>query len=479
MHVLGGLRRLSPRDSRGQSLALVLVMLPTLFGVGAVATDTGNWYVKQRKAQSAADAAVMAGAQLLTGDPAACANAITAAQASLTKNLSGATLEAACPYDSSQDGVTGVTIGSAYQLKVTVRTTAPTYFGRLVGFGQVNVSASAIGARARTTAAEGIFANGGPNNPETPGVGCGKEESGFYMQGSNASIGGAIVSNGTFQVIGSGNQASAGTFFHNNPNDCTPAVAAGNLFGGESQPARDPQLETFPIDFGCTIENAASCVDEFSCSQWASNPASAPADVHFPELTPKGKPPVPTLATQNWNIQSNPNPTQDQHGTVLVVNGQLSPGIYCNTAIAGGCGHDQCNIKIDINKGVTCLSPCTVTFVADKVELYQPNASYQPYQNGVVAFGVPKPGDCSANHEIHFSADNASWTGILYAPCGDIEFGQGAKSSGPGDTGSTVDNVHCTACVIEGRYVEIHGNGFTMNDGVGPPIPVGSPKLLK
>jgi len=182
------------------------------------------------------------------------------------------------------------------------------------------------------------------------------------------------------------------------------------------------------------------------------------------------------LNTDPWNIQTG---TKDQHGTVVVSGGQLADGTYCNTELAGGCGgHNECHIKIDINKGVTCSSPCNVTFVADKVELYQPDAIYHPWENNVVAFGVPLPGDCGANHEIHFSADRASWTGILYAPCGDIEFGQGGKSSGSGDTNSTVDNVSCTACLIEGRYVEILGDNFSMA-GNGPPVPRGSEILAK
>jgi Flp pilus assembly protein TadG len=476
------LRRLSPRNERGQTLVLVVFLLPALLGLSAGGFDVGSWYLKNHQARSVADAAALAAAAQLgagSGSATSCVDgpaAIAAAQSSFNTNKSAlgpaAAISVTPCYDPSQDGVTGVTAPLYYAVKVVITTTAPAYLSKVLGFGTINVSASAIAARAASTSPESIFANGGPSNPETPGVGCGKEESGIYLKGNDASIGGGVVSNGTFQVIGSGNTAAAGTYYNGPPPICVPAVAAGNTFAGQGQPAADPKLEPFPYNFGCDIAHASNCVDQFSCHQWESNPTGAPADVHFPALT--GRP--PSLDTSAWNIQTG---TKDQHGTVVVSNGALADGTYCNTALAGGCGgKDQCNIKIDIGKGVTCSSGCNVTFVADKVELYQPGASYTPYENNVAAFGVPKPGDCGANHEIHFSADNAGWSGILFAPCGDIEFGQGGKSSGTGDTNSTVDNVHCTACVIEGRYVEILGDDFTMN-GAGPPVPVGQEILAK
>jgi Flp pilus assembly protein TadG len=476
------LRRLSPKNECGQTLILVGVLLPTLIGLSAGSIDVGSWYTKNHQARSVADAAALAGAYQLGAGPGSatsCVNgpaAVTAATNSFNTNKSKLGPDAAISvtpcYDPSLDGVTGITAPQYYAVKVVVTTTAPAYLSKILGFGTVNVSASAIAARAASTAPEGIFANGGPSNPETPGVGCGQEESGFYLKGSDASIGGSVVSNGTFQVIGSGNTAAAGTYYNAGPGTgCVPAVAAGNSFAAQPQPASDPRLEPFPYNFGCSIADATHCVDQFSCHTWAADPKSAPADVHFP-VDNKGK----LFVTQTWDIQTG---EKDQHNTVVVSNGTLMAGTYCNTALAGGCGHDQCNIKISLNKGVTCASGCNVTFVADKIELYQADASYTPYENNVVAFGVPKPGDCGANHEIHFSADRASWTGILYAPCGDIEFGQGGTSSGSGDDGKTVNDVHCTSCTIEGRYVEILGDNFTMNLGAGPPTPAGNEILAK
>jgi hypothetical protein len=489
------------RDSRGQSLTIVAILVPLLIGVAALAVDVGNWYVQARKAQAAADAAALAAAPLLDGTPNECSAATTAAQNSLTFNMPTAALAPApiCPYDpaANPDGVTNVTAGSAYMIKVYVSQTAQTYLAKLFGFGSITVKKSAIAARAKGLAPEGIFANGGPHNPETPGASCGQEKGGFYEKGNNAHINGAIVSNGTFQIVGTGNTATGGSYHYNvldtNPTDCVPAVANGNLFGGtDAQPSRDPNLESFPVTFSCTPENATGCIAQFDCSTYSSDPVNAPPWVHFAAtavdpmaMTDPMAMSGTGTAPQNWDLSQ--SGAVDQHGTTIVVNGALVPGVYCNTALAaGGCGATQCHIQIKNNEsGGLCNSGCNVTFVADKVEMYQPGAIFTPYQNNVVAFGVPQldtahppAADCTANNEIHFSADNASWTGILYAPCGDIEFGQGASSSGAGDDGATVDNVSCTNCLIEGRYVEILGNNFTMNNAVGPPVPAGQPKLV-
>ena len=46
-------------------------------------------------------------------------------------------------YDPSQDGVTGITAPQYYTVKVVVTTTAPAYLSKVLGFGTINVSASA------------------------------------------------------------------------------------------------------------------------------------------------------------------------------------------------------------------------------------------------------------------------------------------------------------------------------------------------
>lgn len=58
------------RDERGQSAIIAVLFLMVLLGMTAAVVDVGFWFRAQRRAQSQADAAALAGAQLLPDDPA-------------------------------------------------------------------------------------------------------------------------------------------------------------------------------------------------------------------------------------------------------------------------------------------------------------------------------------------------------------------------------------------------------------------------
>src|SRR5260221_14094100 len=53
------------RCENGQALVVAVLFLVVVIGGAAVAIDVGAWYREQRQAQSAADAAALAGAQAL------------------------------------------------------------------------------------------------------------------------------------------------------------------------------------------------------------------------------------------------------------------------------------------------------------------------------------------------------------------------------------------------------------------------------
>jgi hypothetical protein len=57
------------RSDRGQATVLTLVFLVVLLGMAALVLDLGSWYRSDRATQSAADAAALAGAQVLPSDP--------------------------------------------------------------------------------------------------------------------------------------------------------------------------------------------------------------------------------------------------------------------------------------------------------------------------------------------------------------------------------------------------------------------------
>jgi hypothetical protein len=95
----GGRSRPRLRDERGVYVVLFAFLIPLFIALGAIVFDVGNWYVHRRHLQTQADAAALAGGQLLFGclqDPSG-ANANVAQQAlryagdptrdALTKNL--------------------------------------------------------------------------------------------------------------------------------------------------------------------------------------------------------------------------------------------------------------------------------------------------------------------------------------------------------------------------------------------------------
>jgi hypothetical protein len=56
-------------DERGQSLVMAIIFMTALLGMAGLVLDVGSWFRTQRAAQSAADAAALAGAQSLPQDP--------------------------------------------------------------------------------------------------------------------------------------------------------------------------------------------------------------------------------------------------------------------------------------------------------------------------------------------------------------------------------------------------------------------------
>src|SRR5262249_58548725 len=54
-------------NERGQSMVITVVFMVVLLGFAALVIDVGSWYRAHRSAQSTADAAALAGAQVLPG----------------------------------------------------------------------------------------------------------------------------------------------------------------------------------------------------------------------------------------------------------------------------------------------------------------------------------------------------------------------------------------------------------------------------
>jgi Flp pilus assembly protein TadG len=119
------------RRQRGQSLPLTVLFIVALLGIAALAVDGGTWYQARRSAQSAADAAALAGASQL---PAGWSYAQTAATSEFTTNKKSG--------DSAS--YANVTVNAANDsVKVTVTRPSPAYFSKVFGIGSANISATA------------------------------------------------------------------------------------------------------------------------------------------------------------------------------------------------------------------------------------------------------------------------------------------------------------------------------------------------
>jgi Flp pilus assembly protein TadG len=136
------------RKGKGQTLVLMVVILPAFIGALGLAMDVGNLYFNQYRLQTAADSAALAGATCLGFStlPSCTSGASTVAGNYATNNGIGSTeLNPNPPAAPTTDP----TYCSTWDCKVTVSAirTVPFYFARLVGVptGTVDVTASAVG----------------------------------------------------------------------------------------------------------------------------------------------------------------------------------------------------------------------------------------------------------------------------------------------------------------------------------------------
>jgi hypothetical protein len=119
----------SLRSERGQAAVLTVIFLVALLGAFALVLDVGSWMREQRGAQSAADAAALAGAQALP-------------------ESTGTSSALASEYLAANDGGTGEFTWSSGRLAndtitVKVKRDAPGVFAKLFGVDSVEVDAKA------------------------------------------------------------------------------------------------------------------------------------------------------------------------------------------------------------------------------------------------------------------------------------------------------------------------------------------------
>lgn len=205
------------RDESGQTLVLVAVGLTVLLGFLALATDVGVQLHRKALAQTAADAAAMAGASQvvpLSGQEGLTGNISTAAYASALQNGF-----AAGAVTINDPPLHGAFAGTPGYVEAVVTQSAPTFFMKLFGQNFLTVSARAVATLGNSQNC--IYALG---------------SSGIVINASNAASLTAtncgIVGNGNLSVVGSAQVnaqsiAVAGTSTINNGGKTSPAPATG------------------------------------------------------------------------------------------------------------------------------------------------------------------------------------------------------------------------------------------------------------
>jgi Flp pilus assembly protein TadG len=117
------------RNERGQAVIMAVIFLTVLVGAAAIVTDVGAWYRQQRQAQATADAAALAGAQVLPGDT-------TTAQTLAAQYAA-----------SNGGGVKDITLRSDFQpndtVVVKVEKDVPSFFANIFAIDHATVDATA------------------------------------------------------------------------------------------------------------------------------------------------------------------------------------------------------------------------------------------------------------------------------------------------------------------------------------------------
>ena len=139
------LRKFS-RDTRGTIIIMLALAMPLLVGFLGLAVDVTNWYLSKREAQTAADAAALAGAYQLyhTNDTGI---AYTAAHSGAGNNgFQNGGAQSVTPQSPPSTG--GYT-GDSTAVEVTIGESQTLYLASIILGSAVNVSTRAVAAAQR------------------------------------------------------------------------------------------------------------------------------------------------------------------------------------------------------------------------------------------------------------------------------------------------------------------------------------------
>lgn len=384
-------------SDRGAVAILVAISLLVLLGMAAIAIDGGSAYNERRSTQGAADHAALAAAW------AACN-----AQGESAAVAAGSAAAASNGYDGGQANI-DVTItrlaGTTSSYEAVVTSTEGTQFGGVIGQDEVTVASRAVADCTRNIWGGGyaLFAAGPPACSNT-----------FELDftGGGVTVDGQVHSNGDLRINGNNGNPSTITgltTYVEHP----PAYNGVQFDGGLDQTTTQPN----PFDI------------EFSRYIPANNTARWGVDYFH---HPSGG-----TINDKW-LQDVPG--NDKSGGVSIIN---RSGVYFTTG-------EIKNVTIQMGTDPSTGQTARATFVAGGSISLNGESSVTHYDpNGVVLFSNHQPpGNCN-NKAIKWSSSAGLWTGLVYAPHGEVEM---SMAGGQGIDGA-----------IYGYAIDLSGSDYTIN----------------
>jgi hypothetical protein len=375
------------KADRGATAVVVALTLVVLVGFTAVAIDGGRAYGERRSTQNASDQAALA-----------------AAWAACTQQGDSAAVAAGLASASTNGFSTGVTVqrmsGSTASYEATVTAVQENTFGRVIGANQLTIESRAVADCIRNIWGGGyaLFASAPPQ--------CASPVE-LDFTGGGVEVYGQVHSNGDLRIVG--NNADPSTIHGlttyvgtNNSNNV-------NFAGGESRVPTQPD----------------------------------PFNVNINDYRP---------GTKLSDFQDGVNYFSY---TGVVMAGQLEDGVRAIRAgsrtriLQSGVYYTNGefrNLSLEMAPGVTA------TFVAEgriSISGYSNNSYYIGDPNKVVMFSnYQEPEGCGNIRAIQFSASSGTWTGLIYAPNGEVVM---SMAEGTGFDGA-----------IYGYFIDLSGSGYSI-----------------
>jgi Flp pilus assembly protein TadG len=417
------------RDERGVVLVLAAIMMVVFLGMAALAIDVGYFDQQQRQAQSAADAAALAGAQELPGS---AANATSQAKSFVISNMPA--VPHTYPGTCATPPAPGVCIttpynGNSKQIQVTVTESANSLFGHIFGINSTKVSATAVAGNTVSTlcASPGntcyaIFAKDSD---------CTAGHNSISFSGGGNIITGGILANGNVSAGGGGSTFGPSTFGPSASGCTWPAGSDSHTSGPTSE---STVLTTYPIDYTTDFPPCSGA----ACTGPCDTGTTCTSAHHTPSFCTDANTVTPlSLSPLSGHIYCAigtglPNTPSSWNGAISIGAGSVvAEATYVGGSVAVGGGGDN-------------LTACGYASTG--------------YTASGCAGGVPTPptgnypliyATGTSSSAINGGGGGSSFHGDLFAPLGGISFGGG------GDTTS----------FLEALDVNYTGGGLT---GDGP-----------